>query len=187
MTRIVSGSARGRRLKVPKGSVTRPTTEKVREALFNVLQHRYDHALGAVLDLFAGAGTLGLEALSRGADSLVMVEADARVARVLKENAGLVSEGIGEARLVRSTVARFLAGPPQPFDTVFMDPPYARGFVAPTLQALQAWLAPEALVCVEHPSTETVEAPGYEQLFTRSYGDCALSILALSILALRES
>lgn len=148
--RIISGRARGRRLQVPASGV-RPTADRVREALFSALEHRLAGGLEgrAALDLFAGAGGLGLEAASRGAAPVVLVERDRGVAGVLRRNV----EAVGGARLVIADVARFLAGPPSPFDVVFMDPPYDRGLVAPTLRALAGgWLAAGALICVERPS-----------------------------------
>lgn len=177
MPRIIGGAARGRRLAVPTGTVTRPTTDKVREALFNVLAHRIDAEIAGarVLDLFAGAGTLGLEALSRGAAEAVFVESEARVARVLGANLQCVPGG----RLVRRTVAGFLAeAPSAAFDLVFLDPPYARGHVAPTLAALGPWLAPEAVICVDHDPSEAVIPPeGLTCAFERRYGASMISIL----------
>lgn len=178
MVRIIGGAARGRRLAVPKGTVTRPTTDKVREALFNVLAHRVGAQIdgAAVLDLFAGAGTLGLEALSRGAAQATFVEADRRVARTLRENLQVVDGG----RLVVRRVAAFLADPPaEPaFDLVFLDPPYARDHLAPTLAALGPWLTPGAVVCVDHDPAEAVDPPeGLTIGFERRYGASMITVL----------
>ena len=182
MLRIIAGRARGRHLHVPAGDRVRPTSDKVRGALFNVLEHRIgvDFEDARVLDLFAGAGSLGLEAASRGADVVWQVELDARVRDTLARNRELV--GVG-GQLVRQGVAAFLAGPPpaEPFDLVFLDPPYGRGLVDPTLKALcgEGWLAAHAVVIVEHPSDEPVRAPpGLETRFTRDYGVTSLTILA---------
>lgn len=182
MTRIIAGRARGKRLQVPPGDRVRPTGDRVRESLFNVLTHR----LGVrwpglrVLDLFAGAGTLGLEALSRGAESGVFVEKAPRVARVLARNLEAFPEA---ARLVRAPVERFLAGSPTPFDVVFLDPPYAAGLVDPTLSALcggGSWLAPGALIIVERPATaQPLDPPsGTEVAFDRVYGAAGVVVLA---------
>lgn len=181
---MVGGRAGGRRLAVPRGEAVRPTTDKVREALFNVLAHRLgDPVPGArVLDLFAGAGTLGIEALSRGAAEVVFVEADRRHARVVGENLAAVAGAVeGRGRVVVRGVEPFLGGAEGRFDLVFLDPPYAAGRVAPTLAALArgAWLAPEALVCVEHPASDEPVSPppGLEVIFARAYGGCGLTIL----------
>ncbi len=184
MPRIVGGVARGRRLAVPKGDRVRPTSDKVREALFNILRHRFDDPVdGArVLDLFAGAGTLGLEALSRGAAEVVFVEADRRHGRVLDENIATVSKGCpGAAQRVQARVERHLTGPATAFDLVFLDPPYGVGAVTPTTERLAAggWLAPRALICVEHPAREASSAPaGFESAFARTWGSTAITVLA---------
>ena len=177
MTRIIAGRARGRRLKVPRGDRTRPTADRVRESLFSALEHRFDLDGARVLDLFAGAGTLGLEALSRGAASVVLVEADRDVTRVLTGNAALVG---GDARVVRERTERFLAGASTQYDLVLLDPPYAAGAVGATLEALVrgAWLARDALVCVEHPAAAPIEPPtGLEVVFSRGYGTSAVTML----------
>lgn len=184
MPRIVGGTARGRRLSVPRGDRVRPTSDKVREALFNVLRHRFgDPADSArVLDLFAGAGTLGLEALSRGAAEVVFVEADRRHGQVLRENLAVVAKGCpGRATVVQSRVERHLDGTASAFDLVFLDPPYGVGAVAPTVTRLAAggWLGPSALICVEHPAREAPEAPpGFESAFARTWGSTAITVFA---------
>lgn len=184
MPRIVGGLARGRRLAVPRGDKVRPTSDKVREALFNILRHRFDDPTdGArVLDLFAGAGTLGLEALSRGAAEVVFVEADRRHGRVLAENLATVAKGCpGIARVVNSRVERHLDGPASAFDLVFCDPPYGIGVLAPTMERLTTggWLGPQALICVEHPAREALSAPaGFESAFARTWGSTAITVLA---------
>lgn len=183
MVRVVGGSAGGRRLAVPRGDAVRPTTDKVREALYNVLMHRFgDPVAGArVLDLFAGAGTLGIEALSRGAAEVVFVESDRRHARCLAENLAAVAPAVaGVGRVVQRPVESWLAGGATPFDLVFLDPPYAAGRVAPTLAALArgTWLATGALVCVEHPADDEVAPPpGLEVAFNRVYGSCGVTLL----------
>lgn len=150
MTRIIAGSARGRRLKVPPAG-TRPTTDRVRESLFATL----DHMLGGfdglrVLDLFAGSGALGLEAASRGAGEVILVERDRAAAAVARANLAIV--GAAGARVVPSPVSSFLAGAPREFDLVLADPPYAvtAAEVEAMLGRLAAgWLAGDAVVVVE--------------------------------------
>jgi pantetheine-phosphate adenylyltransferase len=176
MVRIIGGQARGRRLVVPDGPV-RPTADRVREAIFNVLEHRLGVALeGArVLDLFAGAGTLGLEAYSRGAASVCLVEGDRRVADALAGNARRVDPEAGaRIRVVNARVERFLAGVATPFDLVFLDPPYDAGAAAPALESLVrgGWLAPGAVVLVEHRAGDAPAPPeGLATAFERRYGD----------------
>ena len=176
MPRIISGLARGRRLAVPPGTKVRPTTDRVREALFNVIAHRVGFEIDGcrALDLFAGAGTLGLEALSRGADDAVFVEADSGVVKVLTQNLSVIQGGT----IVRRKVAAYLAKPTQLFDLVFLDPPYNRGHVGPTLEALAPWLAPDAIVCVDRDPDERIEATALSLIFERRYGASTISILA---------
>ncbi|GAA4156987.1 16S rRNA (guanine(966)-N(2))-methyltransferase RsmD [Gryllotalpicola daejeonensis] len=157
MTRIIAGAAGRVTLAVPKAG-TRPTSDRVREALFSALEAR-DALDGArVLDLYAGSGALGLEAASRGAASVVLVEKNAAAARVAKTNAGLVSKAMrtdaGAVGVVASSVASFLASATGPFDLVFSDPPYevTDADVAADLEALVPLLAPDALVVVERSS-----------------------------------
>jgi 16S rRNA (guanine966-N2)-methyltransferase len=140
MTRIVAGVARGRRLAVPPGSRTRPTADRVREGMFSALG---DLTGRTVLDLFAGSGALGLEALSRGAAGVTLVEKDLRAVATIHANIDTV--GLPGARVVASSVARFLAGPPTPFGVVLADPPYAAP-VDDLLAALAAGWAADVVV-----------------------------------------
>ena len=149
MTRIISGSAGGRTLRTPPGSMTRPTSDRVREALFSRLEHHGLLADTHVLDLYAGSGALGLEAASRGAARVLLVESDRKAAKVIARNIDTV--GAAGVRVVTDTVERVLrAGPPAGIrmDLVFIDPPYDIGEEALTevLGALveHGWLAPEA-------------------------------------------
>jgi 16S rRNA (guanine966-N2)-methyltransferase len=156
MTRLISGVAGGRRLKVPKVGV-RPTGDRAREALFNSLGSLLDLHGAAVLDLYAGSGALGLEALSRGAASVVFVESSSAVLPVLKEN--LAAVGLPGGRVVPGSVPTVVAGrAPGRFDLVLADPPYATPAeeVHEVLAALVGndWTAPGAVVVVERPSRE---------------------------------
>jgi len=145
--RIVGGEWRGRRLSVPEAEGLRPTADRVRETLFNWLQADLPGA--RVLDLFAGSGALGLEALSRGAGEVVFVERSRRVAGVLRANLGLLGAE-GRARLVTGDARGFLAGTPSAFDLVFLDPPFQSAIIDPVLAALGGgWLARRARVYVE--------------------------------------
>lgn len=177
MTRIIAGAARGRRLRVPSDG-TRPTTDRVREALFGRLDHLLGGFAGArVLDLFAGSGALGLEAASRGAAAVVLVERDRRAAAVARANADTV--GLPGVEVVAVTVAGYLAGPPAPFDLVLADPPYAvTGAEVEALLArlAQGWLAEEAIVVVERPTRggPVTWPPGIVALRHSAYGETTL-------------
>ncbi|MGY1671290.1 16S rRNA (guanine(966)-N(2))-methyltransferase RsmD [Geodermatophilus sp. SYSU D00710] len=156
MTRIIAGAARGRRLKVPPSGV-RPTGDRAREGLFNSLGTLLDLDGATVLDLYAGSGALGLEALSRGAARVVLVENGPRVLPVLRANVAAV--GLPGARVVTGSVPAVVAGrPPERFDLVLADPPYAvpAAQVRGVLEALVAgeWLAPGAVVVAERPARE---------------------------------
>ncbi len=180
MTRIVAGTARGRRLRVPSQG-TRPTSDRVREAVFNALTARTELDGARVLDLFAGSGALGLEALSRGAVLALLVESDARAAAVLAENIRTV--GHPGAVLRRSTVVAALAVAPEaPFDLVLADPPYSVGdaAVVAVLGALlgRGWLAEEAMVVLERSSRgpATVWPEGLEPTWSKVYGEARVEI-----------
>lgn len=157
MTRIIAGAAGRVSLAVPKAG-TRPTSDRVREALFSALESR-DALRGArVLDLYAGSGALGLEAASRGAAHVVLVEKHAAAARIAKANAALVTKALGAdapAIDVRQTaVLAYLSAASGPFELVFSDPPYELGDAefAADLEALVSLLAPHALVVAERSS-----------------------------------
>ncbi|MGY1829822.1 16S rRNA (guanine(966)-N(2))-methyltransferase RsmD [Geodermatophilus sp. SYSU D01180] len=156
MTRVIAGTAGGRRLKVPPSGV-RPTGDRAREGLFNSLGTLLDLDGAAVLDLYAGSGALGLEALSRGAAQVVLVENGPRVLPVLRANVAAV--GLPGARVVAGSVPTVVGGaPPVRFDLVLADPPYAvpAEEVRGVLSALVTgeWLAPDAVVVVERSSRE---------------------------------
>jgi 16S rRNA (guanine966-N2)-methyltransferase len=156
VTRLIAGLAGGRRLKVPKAGV-RPTGDRAREALFNALTHLTELRGAAVLDLYAGSGALGLEALSRGAGTVVLVESAPGVLPVLKEN--LAAVGLPGGRVVKGSVPTVVGGaPPARFDVVLADPPYDTPVdeVLAVLRSLVGggWLAPGAVLVVERSSRE---------------------------------
>ncbi|MFB7475534.1 16S rRNA (guanine(966)-N(2))-methyltransferase RsmD [Kitasatospora sp. NPDC056184] len=182
MTRVIAGAAGGRRLAVPPGRGTRPTSDKAREAMFSTLEALRGTALhGArMLDLFGGSGAVGLEALSRGAAHVLLVEADAQAARVIRENVRTI--GLPGALVKAARAEKVIAGPaPEaPYDLVFLDPPYAvtDDEVREMLITLLAggWLAGDALVTVER-STRGGEfgwPEGFEVLRSRRYGEGTL-------------
>ena len=156
MTRLIAGAAGGRRLKVPPSGV-RPTGDRAREALFNSLGTLVDLDGAAVLDLYAGSGALGLEALSRGAGRVLFVESSPTVLPVLRSN--LAAVGLPGGRIVAGSVPAVVAAPArESYDVVLADPPYATPVeeVYDVLRALatNGWLAPEAVVVVERSSRE---------------------------------
>ncbi|HET6603864.1 MAG TPA: 16S rRNA (guanine(966)-N(2))-methyltransferase RsmD [Xanthomonadaceae bacterium] len=157
--RIVGGRLRGSRLPVAAQPGMRPTPDRVRETLFNWLQPVIDGA--RCLDLFAGSGALGLEAVSRGAVQVLMVERDPALARALREQAERLLAA--EAEILCTDALALLRGPATPaFDVVFVDPPFGQALWAPVLDALPAWLRPGALVYVESPVDAALEPPrGY--------------------------
>jgi len=179
MTRIIAGAARGRRLAVPGGTRTRPTSDRAREGLFATVTAVHGPLTGAgVLDLYAGSGAMGLEALSRGAARVVLVESDPAAARVIRANIAAV--GLPGARLVAGRVTTVLGRGPlagAPFDVVLADPPYAAGEeeITQMLTALRAggWLASGALVAVERASRSGPVAwsAGYAPDRSRRYGE----------------
>ncbi|MFC4555602.1 16S rRNA (guanine(966)-N(2))-methyltransferase RsmD [Georgenia faecalis] len=185
MTRIVAGTAGGRALRVPRTG-TRPTSERVREALFSRLEHAGAVDGARVLDLFAGSGALGLEAASRGARSVVLVEVARAAAELCRRNAREVGLA-AVTEVVPAKVATYLAGEPgEPFDLVLLDPPYdlAPEEVAAALDRLaQGWLAPGATVVLEAarraPATtwpEPLEDDG-----ERRYGDTTLRFASVPL------
>jgi 16S rRNA (guanine966-N2)-methyltransferase len=175
MSRVIAGAAGGRRLATPGGRGTRPTSDRTREGLFSTLQSLIGDLAGAsFLDLYAGSGAVGLEAASRGADRVTLVERDAKAARVIRGNVSALKAT--NVTVVEASVARFLASDASPYDVVFIDPPYADP-VADTLSALATgWLAADAVVCVERATRDSAPTwpDGIETLRSRRYGDSTL-------------
>ncbi|MGI0521383.1 16S rRNA (guanine(966)-N(2))-methyltransferase RsmD [Microbacterium maritypicum] len=177
MTRIIAGSARGARLEVP-GSGTRPTSDRVRESLFGALESLSAIEGARVLDLYAGSGALGLEALSRGAASAEFVERARQAAAIVRRNAAVVAKagGLPPGRVHESTAHAFLQRAMGPFDLVFTDPPYDLDDAAMTadLVALAPLLSADAVVVVERARRSTPPdfgAANLEQFREKSYGD----------------
>lgn len=175
MTRIIAGAARGRRLVAPRGSGTRPTSDKVRGAVFNVLGQFFQG--GEVLDLYAGTGALALEALSRGCSRAVCVEADRSAAEVIGRNAATC--GFGErVEVVRGRVPEALVRLPRGrFALAFIDPPYAEGPDA-ALAAVERLLGPGARAIAEHDARRPPpdRFGGLVLVDRRAYGDTGISI-----------
>jgi 16S rRNA (guanine966-N2)-methyltransferase len=178
--RIIGGTWRGRKLRFPAGTAIRPTPDRVRETLFNWLGTAVDGA--HCLDLFAGSGALGLEALSRGAAHVTFVERDAAAARALRER--LVEWQAGDARVERTDALHYLAGAPQPFDIVFLDPPFAAGLLTRAAALLEErhWLAAGARIYVECAAREGLPPlpASWRPLKAKQAGEVGYHLLAHS-------
>jgi 16S rRNA (guanine966-N2)-methyltransferase len=179
VTRIVAGALGGRRLTVPAGQGTRPTSDRVREALFSSLDNLLDLDGSRFADLYAGSGAVGLEACSRGAVQVLLAEADAKAARIIRGNIAALGVA-GRVRLVTDKVERLVAGEPdEGYDAVFIDPPYAVSDerVRAVLDDLaRRWLAPGAVVVVERSSRGAPMAwpDGLGAVAERRYGETSL-------------
>ncbi len=183
--RIVSGAFRGRTIVAPKGQSTRPTADRTRQALFNVLEHAaWAPSLeGArVIDLFAGSGALGFEALSRGAAFCLFVETDEGARGAIRENVDTLSL-FGQTRVHRrdaTSLGAKPAGDGAAFDIAFLDPPYAKGLGERSLASLRegGWLAPDALLVLERGIDEPDPVtPGFEVLDARDWGAARVHFL----------
>ncbi|MFI0512807.1 16S rRNA (guanine(966)-N(2))-methyltransferase RsmD [Streptomyces sp. WSLK1-5] len=179
MTRVIAGRAGGRRLAVPPGNGTRPTSDRAREGLFSTWQSLLGGPLAGerVLDLYAGSGAVGLEALSRGAGHTLLVEADARAARTIRENVRNLGLPGAEVRAGKAEQIIGAGAPAEPYDLVFLDPPYRvtdhdLREILLTLRS-EHWLAPEALVTVERSTRggEFAWPPGFDAVKARRYGE----------------
>ena len=183
MSRVIAGSAGGRRLAVPPGRGTRPTSDRAREGIFSTVGSLIGPLEGCrVLDLYAGSGALGLEALSRGAARVLLVESDVRAVRTIRQN--IVSLGLPGAEVAADRVERLLArgvgDTGEPYDLVLADPPYTLGGeeVDTVLELLRdrGWLAEDALVAVERESRgkDLLWPSGYEEERVRRYGEASV-------------
>jgi 16S rRNA (guanine(966)-N(2))-methyltransferase RsmD len=175
--RIVAGRFRGRRLESPESRRIRPTSDRVREALFSIIASRVVGA--SVLDLFAGTGALGLEALSRGAAQAVFVDQGADAVRIIRANIQRlgVEDQVTVFQGAVSRVIRRLADGRALFDLIFMDPPYGKGYIGTALPLLAGLVQPEAMLIAEHSAKEVPPdgSVAWSFLETRVYGDTALS------------
>ena len=174
--RVVGGRLRSRPIAGPKGPGLRPTADRLREALFNILQHAYgDPVAGArVLDLFAGTGALGIEAASRGAAFVLFVDDSAEARALLRENSAALGLG-GLSRIFRRDATKLgPVHPLAPFSLVFVDPPYGQGLATKALASARTggWFAREALIVVEEAVKSQFAAPeGLNELARRRYDD----------------
>jgi 16S rRNA (guanine966-N2)-methyltransferase len=182
LMRVVGGRLRGRALAPPKSQAIRPTADRLRESLFNILLHAYgDPITGArVLDLFAGTGAFGIEAASRGAAFVLFIDESAEARALLRENVAALGLG-GASRIFRRDATKLgPAHPLAPFSLVFLDPPYGRGLAAPALASARGggWLAADALIVVEEAVKPAFVAPeGFTEIERRRYDDTELIFL----------
>lgn len=180
--RVVGGTLRSRPIAGPKSDAIRPTADRLRESLFNILVHAYgDPVTGArVLDLFAGTGALGIESISRGAAFTLFVDDGAEARALLRQNVETLGLG-GVTRIFRRDATKLgPAHPIEPFNVVFLDPPYGKGLAEQALVSARegGWLAPGALIVVEEATSAHFTAPdGFTELERRSYDDTEFVIL----------
>ena len=179
--RVITGSARGRRLRELEGMETRPTTDRVKEGMFSILQ--FDIEGRRVLDLFAGTGQLGIECLSRGAAEVTFVDRRGDAVRLIRENLRVTNLEAG-ARVIAGDAMEYLRTAKQRFDLIFLDPPYASGLLETALEEIARIdiLSPHGIIVAEHPADRTlpaVEAP-YAVRRTYRYGKIALTVICRS-------
>ena len=173
--RVITGSARGRRLITLEGSDVRPTTDKVKEALFSIVQFELEGR--RVLDLFAGSGQLGIEALSRGADSCVFVDSSKKAVEVVKQN--LAATGLARrASVLHGDALRYLQTCRDRFDVAFLDPPYGTGTLQKALAVLPPLMRPSGVIVCEAPKGEALPetAGGFSLWRTYHYGKVSLAV-----------
>ena len=185
--RIVAGNLKGRTITTPEGQATRPTSDRARQAVFNVLEHAaWAEPLDGmrVMDLYAGSGALGFEAISRGAAFALFVETDEEARGAIRENADAYGV-MGRSRVHRRSAIDLGSRPGsdgEAFDLAFLDPPYRKGLGEQTLARLLegGWLKPGALVVFERGSDEPeIDTPGYERLDARDYGAARVLFLRM--------
>jgi 16S rRNA (guanine966-N2)-methyltransferase len=182
--RIVAGRLKGRALRGPSGQTIRPTSDRLRETIFNILAHAYGDPVqnAAVIDAFAGTGALGIEALSRGAQSVLFVDDGVEAGTLLHENISTLGL-VAVARIIKRDARRLGKAPAgAPYSLAFLDPPYGKGLAEPALCTLLegGWLARGGLIVVEEAATHALALPsGLRLRETRRYGDTQLTIASV--------
>jgi 16S rRNA (guanine966-N2)-methyltransferase len=180
--RVVGGRLKGRNLAAPASRDIRPTADRLRESLFNILIHAYDDPISEarVLDLFAGTGALGIEAISRGANFALFIDNGAEARALMRDNVEALGLG-GVTKVYRRDVTNLgPAHPLEPFSLVFLDPPYGKGLAEKALASLRdgGWLAPGTLLVVEEATAAGFKAPqGFTELEQRVYDDTEFTFL----------
>jgi 16S rRNA (guanine966-N2)-methyltransferase len=180
--RIVGGRLRGRNLAAPKSQAIRPTSDRLRESVFNIMAHAHgDPITGArVLDLFAGTGALGIEALSRGAAFALFIDDGAEARALIRQNVDTLGLGMVTRVFRRDATRLGAAHPVEPFGLVFLDPPYRQSMAEPALASLRdgGWLTPDALVVVEEAADSGLAAPvGFAEIERRTHDDTVVVFL----------
>ena len=180
--RVVGGRLRGRNLAAPRSDAIRPTSDRLRESVFNILAHAYgDPVTGArVLDLFAGTGALGIEALSRGAGFALLIDDGAEARALIRQNIDALGLGAVTRVFRRDATKLGPAHPVEPFSLVFLDPPYRKGLGERALASLRdgVWLTPDALIVVEEAADAGFAAPaGFTELERRAYDNTVVVVL----------
>jgi 16S rRNA (guanine966-N2)-methyltransferase len=182
--RIVGGRLRGRKLAAPASPAIRPTADRLRESLFNILVHAHGAPIAGarVLDLFAGTGALGIEALSRGAAFALFIDERAEARALIRENIAALGLG-GVTRLFRRDATKLgAAHPVGSFSLIFLDPPYGQGLAEQALASARegGWLAPDALIVVEEAAEPGFKPPdGFTEIERRRYADTEFTLLRL--------
>ncbi|MEA2950515.1 MAG: rRNA (guanine966-N2)-methyltransferase [Alphaproteobacteria bacterium] len=182
--RVVGGRLRGRALTAPKSQAIRPTADRLRESLFNILIHAYENPIvdARVLDLFAGTGALGIEAISRGAAFVLFVDDGVEARSLLRANVEALGLG-GVTRVFRRDATKLgVVHPVEPFSLVFADPPYGKGLGEKALASARdgGWLTPQALIVVEEAVAAVFKAPeGYDEIERRAYDDTEFVFLRI--------
>ena len=179
--RVVGGRLKGRNLASPATRDIRPTADRLRESVFNILIHAYDDPItdARVLDLFAGTGALGIEAVSRGATFTLFVDNGAEARALLRNNVEALGLG-GVTKIYRRDATDLgPAHPIEPFALVFLDPPYGRGLAEKALASLRdgGWLSKDALLVVEESKAAFVAPEGFDELERRAYDDTEFTFL----------
>jgi 16S rRNA (guanine966-N2)-methyltransferase len=179
--RIVGGRLRGRALAAPKSQAIRPTADRLRESLFNILMHAYDDPIGGarVLDLFAGTGALGLEAVSRGAAYALFVDDGAEARALLRQNVETLGLAVITRIFRRDATKLGPVHPVEPFSLAFLDPPYGKGLAEQALASARegGWLTGDALIVVEETVGAFKTPDGFDEIERRKYDDTEFTVL----------
>jgi 16S rRNA (guanine966-N2)-methyltransferase len=183
--RIVGGRLRGRALAAPKSQSIRPTADRLRESLFNILTHAYDDPISGarVLDLFAGTGALGLEAVSRGAAFVLFVDDGAEARALMRQNVEALGVAAATRIFRRDATKLGAAHPVEPLGLAFLDPPYGKGLAEKALASARegGWLTDDALIVVEEAVDAFKTPGGFEEIERRQYDDTEFTILRLKL------
>lgn len=175
--RVITGTARGTVLKAPEGLATRPTADRVKEAMFSIIQ--FDVPAARILDLFGGSGQLGIEALSRGAKSAVFVDESQKACDLIRENLRR-TKLMEHSRVVRGDYQTFLMNCKEKFDIIFLDPPYAEVFLENSLKIISEIdiLQTNGIIVAERPSGKALlcDLPGFYRSKDYKYGNCVLTV-----------